>query len=55
LNGISALSVRGNSHIYTFTFTQPSDGTITTSWDPAHGITDTAAALTRIVHKTAEK
>ena len=40
INGIAATGVSGSGSNYTFTFSQPAEGTVYVGWSGAHGITD---------------
>ncbi len=40
INGIAATGVSGSGSNYTFTFSQPAEGTVYVGWNGAHGITD---------------
>src|SRR5262245_41823349 len=42
INGSPALSLSGNSNLWTFTFSQPAPGPVQFTWDGAHGISDLA-------------
>jgi hypothetical protein len=41
VNGVAATGVSGSGSNYTFTFAQPSFGTVNITWAAGHGITDT--------------
>ncbi|MBI5384326.1 MAG: lamin tail domain-containing protein [Verrucomicrobia bacterium] len=43
INGSPAFGLVGGNDTYTFAFSQPAAGTISVTWDAAHGITDLAS------------